>query len=234
MKVTGLTLLLCGVLFASCSTEQEISVFSITYDFSTKDNGWVGDFADYPEGDSLAYELFFKYDTLPSNLNANDTRHGLHISGKNYSDDLFMFIKKKVSGLQPNTTYEVLFNVKLASNAPTGSVGIGGSPGENVYLKAGASLIEPKKELDAGMYRMNIDKGNQAEGGTDMITIGHVGVAANTTQFTIITRYNNSSTGFIATTDAEGGMWLIIGTDSGYEGATTLYYTQIDVLINQL
>jgi len=234
MKAIGVVLIVCGVLLGSCSAEQEVTVFSITYDFSKEANEWTGDFADYPEGDSVAYELLFKHDYLPDNLNSSGAKKALYISGNNHSDDLFMFIKKKVIGLRPNATYEVLFNVKFASNAPTGSVGIGGSPGESVFLKAGASTVEPKKELQGGMYIMNIDKGNQEAGGADMVTLGTIGVAATTTQFTQIARYNNSSTGFYVNTDDKGEIWLIVGTDSGFEGTTTLYYTQIDVLFNQI
>lgn len=222
------------------SPEQEVTVFSISFPFTEldpdegPDEGWKGDFADYPEADSVTYGLYFHHDLLPDNLNSNGETYGLHISGNNGSDDLFMFIKKKISGLRPNATYELLFNIKLASNAPTGAVGVGGAPGESVYLKAGASIIEPRKELQAGMYRMNIDKGNQAEEGSDMINLGHIGVGSGTTAFTVITRSNNSSNSFVVTTDDAGELWLVIGTDSGFEGTTTLYYTQVDVLFNKL
>ncbi|HEY3430595.1 MAG TPA: hypothetical protein VGK39_07965 [Cyclobacteriaceae bacterium] len=223
------------IFLGACSfPEQEITVFSFSYIFSDSDEGWTGDFADYPEGDSLGYALFYKHDTLPTNLNNNATLKALHISGTNYSDDLFMFVKRKISGLRPNTTYQLMFNMKIASNAPTGTAGIGGAPGESVYLKAGASLAEPKKELQSGMYRLNVDKGNQEEEGIDMINIGHIGVSANTTAYTIITRNNNSSNEFLITTDASGEIWLIVGTDSGFEGSTSLYYTQIDVFLNQM
>jgi len=214
--------------------DQPIMVFSLTYDFSQSDQGWKGDFADYPEGDSLTYELFFKHDTLPTNLNANATKKALHVAGSNMSDDLFMFVKHKIAGLRPNTTYEVLFNVRLASNAPTGAAGIGGAPGESVFLKAGATPIEPLKVLEDGMYRMNIDKGNQGEAGDDMIILGHIGVAATTQQFQVITRNNSSANSFLAATNEAGELWLIIGTDSGFEGRTTIYYTQVDVLLNQI
>jgi hypothetical protein len=226
-SIVGLLLLI------ACSEEQVISVFTFSSVFNTSVDGWVGDFADYPESDSIAYELIVKHDTIPTGTSVNSTAKGMLVSGKNSSDDLFMFLKKKISGLQPNRTYSVLFNIKVASNAPTGAVGIGGAPGESVYLKVGATLLEPKKQLDAGMYRMNIDKGNQDEEGSDMINIGHVGVAATTTKYTVITR-NNSTNNFTITTDESGEVWLIIGSDSGFEGTTTLYYTQIDVLFNQL
>lgn len=234
MKTIGVLFILCGLSVISCSVpEQDTMVFSITYDFSTMDNGWTGDFADYPVGDSISYELFYKHDTLPTNLNANATKKALHISGNNHSDDLFMFVKKKITGLRPNATYTILFNIKMASNASTSSVGIGGSPGTSVYLKAGASLVEPKKIEQDGFYYMNIDKGNQATEGADMILLGNIGVAATTTQFTSISRYNTSVTAFTITTNESGEIWLIVGTDSGFEGLTHLYYTQIDVLFNE-
>jgi hypothetical protein len=37
--------------------------------------------------------------------------------------------------------------------------------------------------------------------------------------------------GFEASTDADGNLWLIAGTDSGFEGLTTVYFTQIDVTL---
>ena len=221
--IVGLLVFLIGCSFP----EQEVKVFSISFPFGSSDQGWIGDFADYPEADSVTYGLFYKYDTLPTNLNAKATIHGLHISGNNGNADLFMFIKRKISGLRPNATYELLFNVRVASNASTAT-------GQSVHLKAGASLVEPRKELQAGIYRMNIDKGNQATEGVDMISIGNISVNTTTTQFTIITRTNNSDNSFAVTTNDAGELWLIIGTDSGFTGTTTLYYTQVDVLFNEL
>ena len=59
-------------------------------------------------------------------------------------------------------------SIDLATNVPAGLVGIGGSPGESVFVKAGASTVEPLAEEDGSRYlRMNIDKGNQANGGED-------------------------------------------------------------------
>src|SRR5688572_16875732 len=125
------------VFWSGCSfPEQEVRVFSISFPFSSSDQGWTGDFADYPETDSVTYGLFYKYDTLPTNLNAKATIYGLHVSGNNGNADLFMFVKRKISGLSPNATYELLFNVRVASNASTAT-------GQSVYLKAGASIDEP-------------------------------------------------------------------------------------------
>src|SRR5688572_24677611 len=85
------------IMLVSCSKEQEVSVISISYLFNESDQGWTGDFADYPEGDSIAYALVVKHDAIPTGTSANSTTNGLLVSGKNLNDDLFMFIKKKVS-----------------------------------------------------------------------------------------------------------------------------------------
>lgn len=230
--LAGSLVVILIVAASSCSKDQVTKLYSFTYSFRDSLSGWEGDFADYPE-DSATYHLQAGLETLPYNINTDSTKKAIRLSGNNHSDDLFMFIKRKISGLRKNTTYQVLFNVKLASNAPTGTLGAGGAPGESVYVKVGASTIEPEKQLVDGFYTMNIDKGNQSTAGENMVVIGNIGVASTTVNYAIITRFNSSANAVYATTNDVGELWLIIGTDSGYEGITTLYYTQVDVYLNQ-
>lgn len=200
---------------------------NITFEFNTGTHGWIGDFADYPVTDSVFYELQFSHTALPAPLSTSTK--ALKISGNNHSDDLFMFIKRKITDLAPYTTYDVIFNIDLASNAPTNAVGVGGAPGEGVTLKVGATRFEPKKIAQGGSYTMNLNKANQSQSGTDMKAIGNIGVSDTTTVFTIINR-NNVSAPFVATTDSTGSLWLVVGTESGFEATTTLYYKAIDIL----
>jgi hypothetical protein len=200
----------------SCATAQ-----NLTYDFETGSEGWLGDFADYPLTDSLLFELSFNWTTLPAPLNT--TRHALRISGKNHSDDLFMFVKRRVTGLLPTTSYDLTIDVDIASCYPTNAAGVGGAPGEGVIVKAGATAIEPMKIPVGSYFRMNINKDNQVGTGGDMDTIGHVGVSDTTTVYTMIRRTNVTHP-FRITSDAEGGVWVCVGTESGYEATTTLYY----------
>jgi len=202
---------------------------TIVSDFSTGYDGWTGDFADYPVTDSLFYELHFYRTTLPSPLDPN--HHSLLISGNNHSDDLFMFIKRKVTDLSPNTTYQLFISVDFASKYPTNAIGVGGAPGEGVIVKAGATIKEPKKIEKDFYYRINIDKENQSNPGADMDTIGHVGVTDTTTVYTLINR-NNSGHLFIIKTDSNGEAWICIGTDSGFEATTTIYYKEITLIFN--
>jgi len=210
---------------------MQLSAQSFYFDFNTGYDGWTGDFADYPVGDSVWYDLRFFRTQLP--LPLDTSIYALKITGINYSDDLFMFIKRKITGLQPNTTYALFIDVEFASNAPTNAFGVGGPPGEAVTMKAGATLIEPQKVDVSGYYLMNIDKCNQVGPGTDMDTIGHVGVSDTTTVFRLINR-NNAARLFIITTDSSGEVWVCIGSDSGFEARTTLYYNSITLEFNKV
>ena len=111
------------------------------FDFSSSDQGFASGFADLPEGyDPALYNLVADHRNLPAELGGGK---GLFISGANRSADLWMFWKKKITGLQPNTEYQVVLDLEIASNVAVGMTGVGGAPGESVYVKAGASQAEP-------------------------------------------------------------------------------------------
>jgi hypothetical protein len=141
----------------------------------------------------------------------------------------------QVDGLKPDTIYQVLISIDMASNTPEGLMGIGGSPGESVYVKAGAVNYEPEViEESDGWLRMNIDKGNQASEGEDMINLGtlanpNIDLDTFTGEEYAIMTLDNQNRAFSITTDSQGNVWLIAGTDSGFEGPTTVYYDQISI-----
>ena len=43
----------------------------------------------------------------------------------------------------------------------------------------------------------------------------------------VLKTLDSAGIAFEATTDSEGKLWLIAGTDSGFEGLTQLYYSEI-------
>ncbi|GGY61210.1 hypothetical protein GCM10011613_00740 [Cellvibrio zantedeschiae] len=198
----------------------------INIDFNTNAEGWVAGFADYPAGQETFYELTSSHASLPSSLGQN--RKGIKISGNNHSDDLFMFVTKKFTGFEPNTRYEIDFELGIGTDVHSGCSGIGGSPGDSVYVKAGAAKIEPKPVNDGtGFYLMNIDKNNQATGGSDTMVIGNIGngLACESTDQSYKKKTLKSETGkFTTYSDANGALWVIFGTDSGFEGTTTIYF----------
>jgi len=200
-----------------------------TFDFSMNDQNFEGGVSDFSVDQSGQHEFTFENTSFQPPLDTLQLAQ--YISGINPSDDLFMFMKRKITGLQRNTTYHVTFVVEFASSVPTNAFGVGGGPGESVVMKAGLTLIEPDTIIsqEGGPYViMNIDKGNQSQPGVDMDTIGHVGVSDTTTVWTTKTN-DNIGHPFTFTTDNTGTGWLIIGTDSGFESQTELYYSSVTV-----
>jgi hypothetical protein len=200
-----------------------------TYTFEADAEGWQSGFADYPVGEESFFELESGWSALPAPLDGSSG--SFRISGNNHSDDLFMYLWRRIDGLEPGREYTLTFDIELASNAPQSSVGIGGSPGASVYLKAGATAVAPDMETDQyGWYQVNFDKGNQAQGGSDMAVLGTVGTDLADFTYTLIRRGNQQEP-FRVTAGSSGSLWLLVGSDSGFEGTTTLYYNRISVTL---
>jgi len=219
----------------SCSAQYE-QAYQFNYTFDEDQEGWVAGFADLPaDHDPVFFALDSGWSKLPSGLEGG----AFYLSGNNHSDDLFMYLQKHITGLKPETTYQVGFSIDLASNTPEGMMGIGGSPGESVYIKAGAVNIEPELVTDSiDWLRLNFDKGNQATESEEMINLGTVANPnINMDTFTgeeyALMNLNNQMVPFTVTSDKDGGIWVLIGSDSGFEGATTIYYVSIETNLTE-
>lgn len=220
-----------AVLSCNHSEDDPLPSQTISFNFDDGVQEWTAGMSDFPsDWDPEGLEFSFEHSSLPPEVNNNGK--ALKISGRNISDDLFMFIKREISGLKVNHTYSLFFDIELASQYPAESVGIGGSPGSSVYLKAGGSDNEPQVIDMEGGFQMNIDKGNQSQGGNDMVVLGTVGIPGEDFRYTLINR-NNDDQPVRVTTDANGKMWAIVGTDSGFEGTTTLYYNKISIRLQE-
>ncbi len=234
-----MAVLMCVGMSTACQKEEDVSLQSadnpraindkllVNSTFATGAEGWVGDYTDYSTAQEGIMEFQFKHESLPAPLDRS--KKSLLLSGHNRSDDLFLFIKRKVTGLRPSTTYRLVFEIELASKYPTASFGIGGSPGNSVFLKVGATAVEPQKEKMDNFYGFNLDKGFQSSGGKDMMVLGTIGIKGEKEEYELIQR-SNAQQPFAATTNDKGEIWLTIGTDSGFEGLTTLYYSRVKVM----
>lgn len=231
MKKIVLSLVSVAILFSCTKEETTTPQLSLNDQFNVSAEGWSADFADYPVGEETFYELSTKKDAkLPAPLDT--LKKGFRVSGNNHSDDLFMFLTKKMTVPKANQLYKGTFEVEFASNAATGSVGAGGSPAESVYMGIGLTSVEPKKVVDstAKNYKMNIKKMQQATSGQDMKVIGNVANGTSENKYKIIKRTGE----FTGKSDANGNLWVIVGTDSGFEATTTLYYTGVKVNLTEV
>jgi hypothetical protein len=209
------------------------SSIRLEFDFRQGAQGWEAGFAEYGremEGMMLEGEVR----SLPSELGINGT--GYYLQGMNHSDDLFMFLKRRLGtddGVVPGQEYRIMFTIVFASDAPSGAVGIGGPPGESVYLKAGASTVEPEVYLDSdtGYYVINVDKGPGNSGnGAAASVVGHIanGLSAEEDpRYISLERQHEHE--YTVNASQDGELWLMVGTDSGFEGLTGIYYESIAV-----
>ena len=200
------------------------------YDFNKGTQGWRAGFADYFAGRESEHQLTSGW--------VQDPYQGVGkrflLKGKNITDDLFMFLTRKVGGLKPNTDYLAMFDIVFDSNAEHDCAGIGGAPGESVYLKAGATKTTPRVRTDEeGVQRLNVDHGQQGTGGSAATVLGNISNGLECgTNLPPNGYYRTERTGMHRTlvrTDGKGRLHVIVGTDSGYEGTTALYYEKIKV-----
>lgn len=215
------------VLLTACNSDD---VEPVTVELSTEflygDDDWIAGFSDYPVDDAEIFQLQSGVKEIPNTVD----KKGFMLGGMNRSDDLFMYIKKQITGLAPNTRYVLNADISFWSEAGNVCFGIGGSPGDSVYMKAGASEVEPMQ----ADYYMNIDIGSQSEDGSDAKVIGNVsidGLSCDGGDFGNKELSLSTSANFEIITSPYGDAWVIVGTDSGYEGQTHLYYESVKITL---
>jgi hypothetical protein len=166
---------------------------------------------------------------VPNNLG----RNAYYIQSRNRPDDMFMYLKGMLSstdGLMPDRDYKLAFDIYFASNA-TNCLGVGGSEA-SVWLKAGGSTLEPVPQLYPDNYLgINVAKGHQGEGGTNLWLIGSIwnGQECGEEPRYIMLYKTYEHPYPIHTTKSGAQLWFTVGTESGYESLTGVYYYCITV-----
>ena len=206
----------------------------IVYEFQDGSDGWASDISDFSE-ETMPEDLLSETGVTPPGI--EEESGYFHLAASNRSDDLFLFMSKQIgtdAALAANTPYSIEFTVAAASNAPSNCAGIGGAPGESVWLKVGASTEQPTPVDEDGYTRLTVDKGGQSQGGEDADVAGVIanGIpceeALDSDQPYAMVTWNQTLQGAVETNE-EGELWVFIGTDSGFEGRTSLYYDTVEL-----
>ena len=228
VRVTAIEGLSCG---ARERFEREVR-----FNFDAAPGQWEPLFSDYPVFQDDQVGKVFEWMTLPEPLS---DRRGWKVAGTNRSDDLAMQMESLIGGLDPLTEYEVVQELTFATNVPSNCVGVGGSPGESVYIHLGAASIEPEVVVrtDPGTgndrFFMNVGKANQSQDGEDAIVVGDMANSQDCEDFQPgeggeweLKTVSSAGSDFVARTDDEGRLWIFGGSDSGYEDRSTYYVTE--------
>ncbi len=192
----------------------------VNFDFKNGFQGWMAGFSDYNPSNIDIYNFKFELRKLPKS--AGD-ENSLFMSSMNRSDDVFMFFKREVGGLKPSKSYDAKFRLGFASKYRS-RLGIGGDEARDVFVKVCKSATEPSSIMQEGILRLNIDMGAQKNAGRDSVVLGSIEKPNDSSdQYVKIELSSAKALRFDA--NENGSIWLLFGTDSGYEGETELYYT---------
>ena len=236
-------ILAAALMLSACDDSDGPRSETFAFNFETDMQGWQPIFADYPAGANAQeqsaidafYELQAQHARLPQPLNTG--AGAIELSGSNHSDDLKMLVKRKLEGLSANTDYVFDVVAVLASNAPQGCAGVGGAPGESVWVKAGLTSREPAHVLEAGGNRsywlLNVDMGNQERDGAEGRVLDDFAnsqsCASSTSAYELKTISTIGGPQLSARSDANGALWVVFGTDSGFEGVTRAFIDSIEI-----
>lgn len=226
--------------FTSCKDEETVDPQTVVIEADLSKNadsggavdGWKAVFAEYPEGEEEFYELESGQKNLPEPL--DKTKKAFMLSGNNHSDALQMWLVKQLSGLAASAKYTIETEVELASKYPDGSVGIGGSPGNAVHLvshfSTGGYTLEKKQGSN---IQLILSKTEEISDVVASIDLGDISINSSEYIYQLITRKKSSSPEYVRT-DSQGKLWAIVGTWSGFEGISTLYYTRIKITLTRV
>ncbi|BDT60410.1 hypothetical protein MasN3_39040 [Massilia varians] len=227
-KTLALGMIGSACLLAACGGETlDDTPPQISTSFAASLDGWVGEFADYEDA-TAPTEVVWGLRPLPAPLSGQ----AYYTGGTNRSDDLFIYSRKKFGGYAPSTSYLLRFEIEIASNQSSGCVGVGGAPGESVYVVAGAAPTEPKTVQVNGEWRVNLERGNQATPGPASQVLGNVanGVPDCGPQV-YQTKVLRSTAPLAVSSNANGEIWVFFGIDSGFEARSTVFYKSIKVAV---
>jgi predicted nucleotidyltransferase len=218
----------------------------LAYDFESDDEGWNAGISDIPSGELDNYFLDADHESdVPF-----DSNGALRVAASNPNNEFFLYVSKKLTGLEPNTRYNVSFNIDFAANVMVDTTGVvidttgvaGDTTGvigdtidvnvvnlnDSIILKAGAVAEEPATEPDdLDFLRLIFDKGEVGIDGSDMIVLGRYSSSGD-----FVKRSASNEDAFLAFTNEDGELWLVVGAESTGE-EIELYFDAINVEIDE-
>lgn len=219
----GLLFVFCIALVGCHGRAEESILLPGAISFGGGAPGWIGGASDYLVAWDGQMDLVLEPRLAPGSSGAPDA---FYTRGVNRSDDLFLFIKRRFTGLAPGRGYDARFCAKVVTNLG----------GQNLIGKAGATTVEPVVGVVSmsgePYFWMNVDKGLQANAGPDSRLLGR------------LRAFGDERAGYAATTlctteampvtaDGDGAIWIYAGAESDFEGVGEAYWLRVDVQLTE-
>jgi hypothetical protein len=239
----GLLLILGSLLSLSgCLNNGDESanpVLVSTTDFAEDAEGWEAQFSEYEPGLEDSLKLSFEHDTFMADESIGEVTAVVQ-SGYATNSDLFMYVKRQISGFKPNTDYKVIFTLQLIAQLNEDFSGDLSDDNNGSFLKVAAYTVEPDTMIvddvdNPGKKTVitNFDKGNNRTTGPNMSLIGKLEYSYIDEIPTILI---GSSKGdeLLGTTDSEGKMWMMVGVDTNEPIYQSIFYSFIGIEFQEL
>jgi hypothetical protein len=220
--VVSLSGIACGHESATPTSTDGIRTYA--FDFNSGIQGWVGGVSYCP----TVQQPVVDHRRLPTPL--DESQSALFFSTPGGNDiGRFMYLKRQVTGLAPLAAYDATFTVTIAADE---RYGCGGGAVEVVYLKAGASSVEPVSSFSDGWFTMNIDIGAHQAVGTDAALLGNLvdSVGCHQPQVWQLKSLANGSP-LRVRSGTDGSIWLWAGTMCTYYFEQSFYYARFTAVL---
>ena len=195
------------------------------FSFGALDPAWVLAASDFSP-DTAPPDVSLAVRALPAPL----TGAGTVIGATNRSDDVFVYVRRRLAGLPPGAALEAHFELTIAATVPQGCIGVGGAPGESVFVKAGAATAEPVPVAVGGEILLSVDKGNQSNGGPAAAVLGNLtGAGIDCEPAPAVLKTMRTSEPIRLTVGPDGNAWAFVGYDSGFESYSELMLVRLVV-----
>jgi hypothetical protein len=227
LAIAALVALLAGCGGGGGGSTPAPPVVERSFDFAQGNGGWLSGSADYSP-QTAPVDVVADIRSLPAGF----AGAGYYLAGTNRSDDLFIYVKTRIGGLVAGRGYRVSAQVQFLSDVPTGCIGVGGSPGESVWVILAASSAEPLTVFNGSDYRVNLQRGNQGQGGSQGIVLGTIAndvpnCGARQWRTKQLASTEPATLGVVA--DERGDAWVLLGIDSGFEAFSRIYFQRLSL-----
>jgi hypothetical protein len=193
---------------------------TITIDFNKGIDGWTAGVADYHDGTEPT-ETGAGWSKLPVPF----TGMGYYMRSHNNSDDVFTFAKRQFSGLVPNAKYTLTFEMSYATSAPTAAWASAARAARTSTWWPPSPPTSPsgqaKQRQPLSPELRSRRPGRLRQAGQGAGPQGIDGLDCGGTEFAKATRKSDEAIAFTA--DKDGKFWIVLGTDSAFEGTNDLY-----------
>ncbi len=241
MNAIKFILILSLISLVSCKIDHPSSTKSLVA-ISTFENdveGWIPSYADYPLSSKDSFNFDFKFSSFQSS--SGTSHNAARQSAYCENGQLFTYIKKQLVGFEPNTTYNITFNIQIYTSLTQAYDG--GDLEDNSkgsFLKVGAFTDEPVNDTidDSSnpgekLIVTDFDKGMNGSSGADMLYLSKLDIIDINASPVVDVAINDQSP-VIANSDSDGKMWMVVGFDTNVPIHFSAYYTYIGLQFDKV